>query len=231
MANLVAWGLVPVKRFSRAKRRLGDTLSDGERARLAKAMLLDVLRNLTDATTLAGVAVVTADPEVCATARSFGAATIFDPSETGVNEAVQRGLDVFVPEPRHVLVVPADIPFAEPNEFDALVELLDDNHVVIAPALSDGGTNALAMRSADLIPPQFGEDSFAMHREAARKQGLRCGVLRSAGIGRDIDRIADFGPYLTSPAGTGHTSALVKELDLAERLSAKAAPAPLRLFS
>jgi 2-phospho-L-lactate/phosphoenolpyruvate guanylyltransferase len=230
MADLVTWGLVPVKRLSRAKRRLGDTLSGDERLRLAKAMLLDVLKNLTEATALAGIVVVTADPQVCATARSFGVATIFDPSESGVNEAVQRGLDVLLPDARRVLVVPADIPFAKPSEFDALVELLDYNPVVIAPALSDGGTNALAMRSADLIPPQFGENSFALHRAVAHERHLCCGVLRSAGIGRDIDRITDFGPYLTSTADTGCTSALIKELGLAERCGAKAAPVPSRLL-
>lgn len=218
MADSLTWGLVPVKTFSQAKSRLGGALSDGERARLAKAMLLDVLTNLRKSAALAGVAVVTADPEACTIARSFGAATIFDANEVGLNEAVQRGLDVFLADRRRALIIPADIPFARPSEFNTLVRLLEYNPVAISPALSDGGTNALALRSPDLVPPQFGENSFAMYRALARERGICCGVFRTEGIGRDIDRIADFGPHLTSPADGGYTSALVKELGLAERV-------------
>ena len=229
MSDFDTWGLVPVKRLSRAKCRLGDVLSEAERARLAKAMLLDVLGNLRAATSLAGIAVVTADPDVLTIARTFGAATIFDARESGVNEAVRRGLDAFLVDRRRVLVVPADIPFARPSEFDSLVELLEYNPVVLAPALSDGGTNALAMRSPDLIPPQFGEDSFDLHRSVARQRSLCCGVLRSEGIGRDIDRVTDLGPYLRSPADAGLTSSLLRELDLAGRFGINDAPAPMRL--
>jgi 2-phospho-L-lactate/phosphoenolpyruvate guanylyltransferase len=224
------WALVPVKRLSQAKRRLGDVLSGDERARLAQAMLHDVLGNLRAASSLAGIVVVSADAEVLTIARTFGAGTIFDASEAGTNEAVRRGLDAFLTHRRRVLVVPADIPFAKPSEFDAVVELLEYNPVVLAPALSDGGTNALAMRSPDLIPPQFGEDSFGSHRALVRQRSLCCGILRSEGIGRDIDRAADFGPYLISSGDIGLTSSLLKEFDLAERFGINDAPAPLRLF-
>ena len=37
------WAVVPVKRFSHAKERLALVLSQPERARLARAMLQDVL--------------------------------------------------------------------------------------------------------------------------------------------------------------------------------------------
>jgi 2-phospho-L-lactate/phosphoenolpyruvate guanylyltransferase len=230
MAYADTWGLVPVKRFSQAKRRLSDVLSEVERARLARAMLHDVLGNLRATTSLTGIVVVSADPEVLTIARTFGAGTIFDASESGINEAVRRGLDAFLPDRRRVLVVPADIPFATPSEFDAIVELLEYNPVVLAPALSDGGTNALAMRSPDLIPPKFGEDSFGFHRAFARQRSLCCGVFRSEGIGRDIDRAADFGPHLMSSGDLGLTSSLLRDLDLADRFGINDAPAPVRLF-
>ena len=230
MANADTWGLVPVKRFSQAKCRLGDILSAAERAKLAQAMLRDVLANLRAATTLAGIAVVSADPEVIAIARAFGAALIFDADEAGTNQAVQRGLDSFFPDSPQVLVVPADIPFATPKEFDAIVNFLDCNDVVLAPAQADGGTNALAMRAPNLIAPQFGPDSFRSHRAVAREKSLRCGVLRSEGVGRDIDTASDFGPYLISPNGLGATSSLLREFDLADRFGINEAPVPLRLF-
>jgi 2-phospho-L-lactate/phosphoenolpyruvate guanylyltransferase len=223
------WALVPVKRFSRAKTRLRGLLSADECARLAQTMLRDVLGHLAAADRLDGIAVVSADPEAFAIAKAFGAATIPDPVETGVNDAVQRGLDAFRSFHHRVLVVPADIPFAQAGDFQNVVELLDHTPVVLAPALSDGGTNALAMRSPGLLQPQFGEESFAAHRDLARKHRLVCSVLKSDAIGRDIDCPDDFGPCLKSLRDAGLTGSLLDEFNIAARLRASHAPAPLRL--
>jgi 2-phospho-L-lactate/phosphoenolpyruvate guanylyltransferase len=224
------WALVPVKRFSQAKGRLASILSTAERARLAQSMLLDVLENLTTTNSLAGMAVVTADPEALAIARKFGAAAIFDPVEAGLNQAIQRGLDVLGADGRRVLVVPADIPFAEPDEFENVIALLEQTPVVLVPARYDGGTNALAMRSAELLPPQFGQESFKLHRGLARERGLGCSVLRSRGIGLDIDCPQDLERYLQSSENIGLTGSLLDELDIAERLGIKETPVPMRLF-
>jgi 2-phospho-L-lactate guanylyltransferase len=224
------WALVPVKRFSRAKSRLGDILLPAERVRLAQAMLRDVLGNLSATGSLDGIAVVSADPEAFAIARSFGAAVIFDSAEVGINEAVQFGLDALHPYRRRVLVVPADIPFARPKEFENVIELLEHTPIVLVPALHDGGTNGLAMRAPDLLQPQFGEDSFKSHRDLARQRRLGCSVLKSDGIGKDIDCPLDFGPCLISPKNLGLTGSFLDELNIAERFGVNDAPAPLRLF-
>lgn len=224
------WALVPVKRFSQAKSRLGNILSTSERAKLAQTMLLDVLENLRATSSLAGIAVVTADPDALAIAKTFGAAVIFDPVEAGLNQAVQRGLDVLGPYGRRVMIVPADIPFAKPQEFENVVELLDHTPIVLVPALYDGGTNALAMRSADLLQPQFGQESFRLHRELARQRRLGCSVLKSRGIGQDIDCAQDFERYLHSSENRKLTGSLLDELHIAERLGIEDAPVPVRLF-
>jgi 2-phospho-L-lactate guanylyltransferase len=193
-------------------------------------MLHDVLGNLRATRSLAGIAVVSADPEAFAIARTFGAAVIFDSAEAGVNEAVQYGLDAFRPYRRRVLVVPADIPFATPTDFENVIALLDHTPIVLAPALYDGGTNALAMRSPDLLEPQFGEESFRAHRDLARQRDLSCSVLKSNGIGKDIDCSLDFGPYLMSSEDLGRTGAFLDEINIAERFGIDDAPAPVRLF-
>ncbi len=95
--------------------------------------------------------------------------------------------------------------------------------VVLAPALSDGGTNALALRSPDLIVPSFGDDSFARHQALAHGQRVSiCGIVRNEGIGRDIDCPDDLLPW----AGIKNfslTAALLAEFNIAERLHAAAA--------
>src|SRR6202012_5063944 len=82
MAGHEIWALVPVKRLSQAKQRLKGVLSPGQRQNLARVMLCDVLETLRAAPSLAGIVLVSADPDVRAMAPSFGASLIFDASES-----------------------------------------------------------------------------------------------------------------------------------------------------
>ena len=49
-----------------------------------------------------------------------------------------------LPADAAVLIAPADIPFATPEDFEEVIALLELNPVVLSPALFDGGTDALA---------------------------------------------------------------------------------------
>jgi 2-phospho-L-lactate guanylyltransferase len=183
--------VVPVKRLSEAKQRPSDALAPGERVALAEAMLGDVLANLRAATpSVAGIIVVSADLAVHALAPAVDAKPVLDASESGINDAVRSGFDV-LPADAAVLIAPADIPFATPEDFEEVTALLELNPVALSPALFDGGTDALAMHSPNLIAPQFGEGSFERHRAVARERRLCCGVLRSDRIGRYIDVARD----------------------------------------
>lgn len=230
MASSETWALIPVKRFSHAKTRLGEVLEANERAALAKTMLRDVLQNLRATAAIDGIAVISADPEAFALARTFDAAIIFDRDESGVNTAVRAGLAAFLPYDRRVVVVPADIPFARPKDFEKVVELLDLTPVVLVPALYDGGTNALAMSSPDLIQPQFGSESFLAHRKVCQDRHLACSVLMSDEIGKDIDCPLDFGRYPISSENLGSTGVFLDQLNIAARFGIGGVPAPLRLF-
>lgn len=230
MVSSETWALIPVKRFSHAKTRLGEVLEANERAALAQTMLRDVLQNLRATPAIDGIAVISADPAAFALAKTFDAAIIFDPDESGVNAAVHAGLAAFLPYNRRVVVVPADIPFARPKDFELVVELLDLTPVVLVPALYDGGTNALAMSSPDLIQPQFGPESFLAHRKVCRDRSLACSVLMSDGIGKDIDYPLDFGPYLIGSGNLGSTGVFLDQLNIAARFSIDDAPVPSRLF-
>jgi len=217
------WAVVPVKRLKCAKERLGDVLSEQDRMVLAQCMLGDVLRRLAATTGLAGIAVVTADPVVQTVARAFHARVVPDVCESGVNDAVRQGLETLSAPGETVLVVPADIPLATVADFEAIIALLDVDPVVLAPALSDGGTNALAMRAPTLVPPQFGDRSFERHRLSAAERGLCCGVFRSNGIGRDIDVASDLLAVLATPDDGGDTASLLRRWDHEGRLRASRA--------
>jgi 2-phospho-L-lactate/phosphoenolpyruvate guanylyltransferase len=211
-----AWAIIPVKTFAQAKQRLTLVLSSEERARLAEVMFCDVLEQLTTLSQLEGILVVTADPLAAQIAGSFGARHIPDPLESGVNQAVVRGLEAvpFVECP--VAIIAADVPFATSPEIADALSRLEQHPVVLAPAEADGGTNLLALRRAGLIEPSFGEGSFARHREQARALDLSCSIFRAKGLGHDIDRAGDLLP----PAGSGgkRVRALLEHLNVTARL-------------
>src|SRR3954471_11889948 len=154
------WAIIPVKRLGLAKARLAPVLSRSERAELARTMLHDVLTTLCGTQKLAGIVVVSGDPTVAKLATLFDTRVVADVIDSGINAAVQQGLRTLDPSCQ-ALIVPADVPFATSADFQAVIRELDHNPVVLAPALSDGGTNTLPMRRPDLIAPSFGDDSFA----------------------------------------------------------------------
>ena len=220
------WAIVPVKRLGLAKARLAPVLSRSERAELARTMLHDVLTTLCGTQQLAGIVVVSGDPTVAKLATLFDARIVNDVIESGVNVAVQQGLRTLDPSCR-ALIVPADVPFATSADVQAVIRELDHNPVVLVPALSDGGTNTLAMRRPDLIAPRFGDDSFARHQALARDAGLGCGVVRGEGLGRDIDSPGDLMPRAGSKKFS-LTAALLAEFKLADRAAVDAFPVSKR---
>ena len=89
--------------------------------------------------------------------------------------------------------------------------------VVAAPARSDGGTNLLLRRPASVIPARFGRSSFAKHRWAARRKGLKLVEARGPGLERDLDRPADLATLVASGhRGRARTACL--EMGLTARL-------------
>src|SRR5690242_3605211 len=106
------WAIVPVKRFSAAKQRLRSVLSEDERARLAEAMLCDVLVALRPLPQIGGIVVVTTDPVASEVGRSFGARIIADRLEAGVNAAVKQGVQAVRTHDAPVAILAADVPFA-----------------------------------------------------------------------------------------------------------------------
>lgn len=211
------WAIVPVKRFSTAKQRLRSVLSVEERARLAEAMFCDVLVALRSLPQLDGIAVVTADTVAAEIGRSFGARIVGHRLEAGVNVAVKQGLQAVRAHNAPVAIIAADVPFATSDDIAQALAGLEQYSIVIARAITDGGTNLLAMRRDNLIEPSFGEQSFARHHELARAAKLSCGVCDGTRLGHDIDRPDD----LTIPPGAGatQTAALFERFQIAERLN------------
>lgn len=217
--------MVPVKRFDRAKQRLKGVLDSAGRAALAAAMLGDVLEQVSGTAGLTGVLVVTSDAKAAAIAKSFGAALLTDPADSGVNDAVTLGVHKLVSfGASAAIIAPGDIPFVTSVEIGVVLAALERTAVVLAPATRDGGTNILGLSPPDAITPAFGPDSLARHCALARD--LRPAVILLEGAGRDIDAPSDLALDPVDPkSGSGRrTIACLRGLERTTSL------APTRFF-
>ncbi|HXB63913.1 MAG TPA: NTP transferase domain-containing protein [Solirubrobacteraceae bacterium] len=216
--------ILPVKRFSRAKQRLGQSVADPLRRDLARAMVGDVLSALRDCAAIERTIVVTCEASVAAAARYIGAIVVPDAAEEGQSAAVALGIERAVAEGlERVLCVPGDCPALDPAEVAALLEAagtraervvggaeagsLPDRHgtagadVVIVPDRHGTGTNGLLLAPPGAIVPSFGPDSCERHLQLARAAGLACRVERVPTLLLDIDTGEDLAALRERLAG------------------------------
>lgn len=210
MAKGGVWAVVPVKRFATAKQRLASALPPAARARLAHAMLEDVLDALCAARGLAGIAVVTVDVEARKLAGARGARVIGDFADEGHTAAVNGAGGILASEGAAALVtMPADIPLVTADEVSQVIAAgKREREFVIVPAHDLRGSNAILCAPPGAVPLQFGDDSFLPHLEAARARGIAPRVVRLPGIGQDIDNPEDLEAFTRVRSSTRTFDAL-----------------------
>ncbi len=201
--------ILPVKRFARAKQRLGASVADPLRADLARAMVGDVLAALSECPSIALTVVVTSEESVATAARAQGALVVEDSAEDGQSAAVALGLERALAEgAQRALCIPGDCPALDPSELEALLggatpvgeapaskaRAFDERSsrrarpdVVIVPDRHGTGTNGLLLTPPDAILPSFGPGSCERHRELARAADATCRLERPASLLLDID--------------------------------------------
>lgn len=187
------WAVVPVKDFELAKQRLAVAYTPSLRRALARAMLEDVLTALCAVRQLAGVVVVTADPEAAMLARARGARILFETQLRGLNAAVELAARNLAIERRAgILVLPGDIPAVTPTEIGDLLSTHDKAPAISLVAAHDGqGTNALLATPPCGLSFHYGPGSFAQHCRAAKKLGIEPIVRLAPGIAFDVDAPGD----------------------------------------
>lgn len=207
--------ILPVKRFSLAKQRLGKTVEDPLRADLARAMVGDVLTALRECAAIEATIVVTCEQSVATAAAYIGAIVVEDTAENGQSAAVSLGVERALREGfERVACIPGDCPALDPGELDELLEA-EDFAVAIVPDRHGTGTNGLLLAPADVISPSFGPDSRARHERLARDAVAPCRIACPGSLLLDID--------------TGEDLAVLRERLAAERIRAPRTRAVLGL--
>ena len=186
------WAVVPLKSPDAAKSRLRAGLDAGARRRLVFAMARQVVRTLVHTPGIAGVAVVTASPEIAASVEQEGATVIREERDAGMAEACRTAVAHLSASADSVLMISGDIPLISSEAIAALVDLSRDAPLVaIVPDRRRSGTNALLCAPPALISPCFGTDSFRHHLAAARYQGVELRIVESDALSLDIDDLED----------------------------------------
>jgi len=188
------WALIPVKETTRAKSRLGDAVPQHLRQGFALAMLEDVLAAVAAAEGLAGIIVVTLDPQATSLARQYSARVMTEGADQGHTGAVRAAARILAAERKAgFLQMPLDIPTVTAKEITTLLSSHPDGSgFTIAPSNDDHGSNGVLVSPPDLVPLTFGDDSFFPHLKTAQDHGIRPNVVRLPGFGLDIDRAEDF---------------------------------------
>lgn len=188
--------LVPVKGFQGAKQRLSSRLSSPERAELMKAMVHDVLAQVTRAEGVHKTYVVTGSAEVEQWVSAMGVEVIREPDETGETDAVHFGLDVMKRAGIDAaLVMPGDIPLLRSGDVESVLRAApagpDVPFAILVPSHDRMGTNALLLAPPDILRLRFGYDSFRYHLNEADARGASVKVIENPRIALDIDEPAD----------------------------------------
>jgi 2-phospho-L-lactate/phosphoenolpyruvate guanylyltransferase len=214
------WLVLPVKDLQDAKQRLAGVLAPAERRALFRAMLEDVLSAAAACAGLAGMLMVTRDPEAQSLAARYGARVLIEAASAGHTAASTLGARMLAQEgAAGMLQLPADIPLVTAADIAALLQAHGSAPAVtIAPSRDRLGSNAVACSPPDLLPLRFGEGSFVPHLERARALGIEPRVVERPGLALDVDTPDDLRTFLAAPSDT-RAFAYLRENGIAARLA------------
>jgi 2-phospho-L-lactate guanylyltransferase len=215
--------VVPVKSPRRAKHRLEAVLNEAERERLALVMAREVFTAVAPLTSY-GRFVVSDDPEILEEARRFGLEPHTDRVAQGQSAAVRQGFAAAWERGyTAALTIPGDVPAVTSEELTGMAEYRPEIEVLLAPDRERLGTNGLRLVPPHAITLRFGEDSFSLHHDEARRANRSFEVKEVEGLRYDLDRPDDIVAFMQLPRDTA-TRRLLEELGVAERALAGLPP-------
>lgn len=188
--------LIPLRSPGEGKTRLGPALGMEDRARIAAAMLADVVVAVRGAGQEPQV--VASGAAAAAAAAALDCDVLLDRIDDGLNAALHDATSRLAPHAQ-VLVLLADLPYLAAGDVAAL--LATSGPVVLAPN-DDGGTSALLRRPYPVMPIAFGPASADAHRGLGRQLGIEVVEVDRPGLATDLDTTRDLAALRRDAVGT-----------------------------
>ena len=191
MSNFRTAAIVPVKTFSRAKKRLN--LSPEKTEIICKLMLVEVLSTISKSNLIEKTALVTKDEAAFAIGKRFGCIEIMDEKEFGVNDAVALADGYFLNDGVDAtFVFPQDIPLMQPDDIQTLFNFKNSQKcALVVPSRKFDGTNALFRTPVNLMKTHYDEDSYKIHLSTAEEIPASSALVLIRRIMLDVDEISD----------------------------------------
>jgi 2-phospho-L-lactate guanylyltransferase len=182
--------VIPIKHLANAKTRLASVLSPGERAELAREMLLHVIDALSRSGAIERIAVISQQPAELDLPPSV---TILPQTVPGLNNLLEQGREWATANSADAfLTIFADLPLVAPEDISRMVRLGEQaSTVVLAPDRHNTGTNALLSHPPTLAQFAFGPSSLDAHIALARSAGATVELFSVPGLSLDVDTLDD----------------------------------------
>jgi 2-phospho-L-lactate guanylyltransferase len=192
--------VVPVKRFREAKRRLSSVATPAQRAEIAAGMCDHVLGELSAASGIAEVFVVSAEPAMDAAARHHGFELLPEAESAGLNAALKRAeRELRARGVRDIGIVLADLPLFDAAEFSSVLAehaRRGEQHLTLVTDQHGEGTNVRLCRSRSAFPAAYGRGSAQRHHAAAAARGIGVTIVGAAKAFMDLDSADDVAAML-----------------------------------
>lgn len=183
------WVIVPVNPLRGGKSRLASVLPEEERALLNYTLLGNTIKTLKAVQAVEQVLVVSRDQSALSLAREYGARTVQEDGNPGLNTAIRRSVAVaHVYSAHEIMILPADLPLITPQDIQEFLSQVEKPPIlVIAPDRRMTGTNALYVNPSNMLDFRFGPNSFQQHIQQAEKFGATVKVCRLSSFALDLD--------------------------------------------
>ncbi len=196
------YALVPVKPFSRAKRRLGDIATPVQRQVLARALAHRALRAAGTTPGIARVFALCGDHSSCELARRCGATPLLERRGASLSRRLMEAIDLLgAAGADTALYLASDLPGVSAADLEWLLRRHRGGITLVA-AERDGGTNVLLCDLPRSIALAFGPASAARHLARARCAGVPAQRLRRQSLAHDLDTAADLERLAGPPRGS-----------------------------
>jgi 2-phospho-L-lactate guanylyltransferase len=178
--------IIPVKTFSKAKKRLN--LQQAYKEKICSLMLQEVLNTISNCKLISKIVLVSKDEAVLKIGRQFDAIEIFD-DESGVNNAISLA-DQYLSDKKFdcSVIFPQDIPVMTSSDIDNLLGFVKSKRsVIIVPSRQFNGTNALVRCPADIMTTRYDMGSYTFQMDAARTKTENISIALIRRMMLDID--------------------------------------------